>query len=171
MAGRFPTGVTVITATTAYGPVGFTCQSFTSLSLDPPLVSYNVSRSSGTWPLIREAGAFCVNVLAAGQEKIAQSFSERGVDRFDGVCYTCALGNGSPRLAGATAWMDATIEDVCSGGDHLIVIGRVVAAATGEDEQALLYHRGLYRSAHLNLHLGDARSSNALSDRQHRLHR
>ncbi|GAA2233484.1 flavin reductase family protein [Streptomyces amakusaensis] len=147
VAGRFPTGVTVITAATGSGPVGFTCQSFTSLSLDPALVSFNVSRSSSTWPLIREAGAFCVNVLAAGQEKIAQSFAERGVERFDGVKYTCALGTDSPRLAGTAAWLDATIEDVCGGGDHLIVIGRVIAAAVGEGEGALLFHRGSYGSA------------------------
>ena len=61
---------------------------------------------------MREAGAFCVNVLATGQEEIARSFSERGGDRFNGVKYTRALGNGSPRLAGAVAWMDATVEEV-----------------------------------------------------------
>lgn len=147
VAGRFPTGVTVITAMATTGPVGFTCQSFTSLSLNPTLITFNVSRSSRTWPLIRETGAFCVNVLAAGQERMARLFAGRGADRFDGAEYTCAHGNGSPRLAGATAWMDATIEEVCGGGDHLIVIGRVNSADEGEGEQALLFYRGSYAAA------------------------
>ncbi|MCX5360233.1 flavin reductase family protein [Streptomyces sp. NBC_00124] len=75
VAGRFPTGVTVITTSTSTGPAGFTCQSFTSLSLDPPLISFNVSRSSDTWPLVREAGTFCVNVLAADQQDTARALA------------------------------------------------------------------------------------------------
>ncbi|WP_405649207.1 flavin reductase family protein [Streptomyces sp. NBC_00019] len=146
VAGRFPTGVTVITTTTSTGPAGFTCQSFTSLSLDPPLIAFNVSRSSDTWPLVREAGTFCVNVLAADQQDTASAFARRHTDRFAGIPYSCLLGNGSPRLSGATAWLEATVDGTYAGGDHLIVIGRVTAAIAGEREEALLFHRGAYGS-------------------------
>lgn len=146
VAGRFPTGVTVITTTTPAGPAGFTCQSFTSLSLDPALISFNVSRSSDTWPPVREAGRFCVNVLAANQQDTARAFARRHTDRFAGIPYSCLLGNGTPRLSGATAWLEATVEDTYPGGDHLIVIGRVTAAVAGDREEALLFHHGAYGS-------------------------
>ncbi|MFF4269910.1 flavin reductase family protein [Streptomyces sp. NPDC001536] len=146
VAGRFPTGVTVITTTTPAGPAGFTCQSFTSLSLDPALISFNVSRSSDTWPLVREAGVFCVNVLAADQQETARAFARRHTDRFAGIPHSCHLGNGTPRLSGATAWLEATVEGTHAGGDHLIVIGRVTAAAAGDREETLLFHRGAYGS-------------------------
>ncbi|MEV7889949.1 flavin reductase family protein [Streptomyces sp. NPDC002817] len=144
VAGRFPTGVIVITTTTSTGPAGFTCRAFTSLSLDPPLISFNVSRFSDTWPLVREAGMFCVNVLAADQQDIARAFARRHPDRFADIPCSCVLGNGTPRLSGATAWLEATVEDTCAGGDHLIVIGRVTAAIAGEREEALLFHPGAY---------------------------
>ncbi|QXJ26984.1 flavin reductase family protein [Actinomadura graeca] len=146
VAGRFPSGVAVITAMSGSGPVGFTCQSFTSLSLDPVLISFNVARLSGTWPVIRAAGAFCVNVLAAEQAEIARTFAEAGVDRFAGVGFTCGPGNGAPRLAGAAAWLDATVEEVFGGGDHWIVVGRVSAAVPGDGDRALLFHLGSYSS-------------------------
>ncbi|WP_052745139.1 flavin reductase family protein [Streptomyces sp. WM6386] len=141
VAGRFPTGVTVITTATSTGPAGFTCQSFTSLSVDPPPISFNVSRSSDTWPPVREAGRFCVSILAADQQDTARAFARRHTDRFAGIAHSCLLGNGTPRLSGATAWLEATVEDTYAGGDHLVVLGRVTAAIAGEREEALLFHR------------------------------
>ncbi|MEV0120801.1 flavin reductase family protein [Streptomyces sp. NPDC050703] len=144
--GNFATGITVITAMPPEdGPAGFACQSFASLSLDPPLVSFMVARTSTSWPRIARAGAFCVNVLGAGQADLCRGFAVSGADKFAGVAYDAAPVSGSPRLAGATAWIDCTIQAVHTGGDHLIVVGRVDAlgAVDGEAEP-LLFHRGAF---------------------------
>ncbi|WP_394298730.1 flavin reductase family protein [Streptomyces rimosus] len=163
--GHFASGVTIITApaprtagaetgaetgaggTTAPGPAGFACQSFASLSLDPPLVTFMVARTSTTWPRIARAGVFCINILGAGQEALCRAFAVSGADKFAGVPYTPAPVTGSPRLTGAMAWIDCAIQAVHTGGDHLIVVGRV--AALGTDPEAaqagpLLFHRGTF---------------------------
>ncbi|MFJ6667754.1 flavin reductase family protein [Streptomyces sp. NPDC091383] len=146
--GTFASGVTVITAPAAEGergPAGFACQSFSSLSLDPPLVCFMVARTSTTWPRIARAGVFCVNVLGAGQAELCRAFAVRGADKFAGVPHTPAPRTGSPRLLGAAAWIDCTVHAVHPGGDHLIVTGRVDALGTTEDPPApLLFHRGRF---------------------------
>lgn len=146
--GTFATGVTVITAPPADGehsPAGFACQSFASLSLDPPLVVFMVARTSTTWPRIARAGVFCVNVLAAGQSVLCRGFAVSGADKFAGVPYDAAPVSGSPRLAGAAAWVDCAVHAVHTGGDHLIVVGRVDALGTTEEETApLLFHKGRF---------------------------
>lgn len=149
--GHFATGVTVIAARTRDGePVGFACQSFSSLSLDPPLVSFNVARTSSSWPRIARSGAFCANILAGDQQELCGSFavsSSTGADKFAGVDWSPAEGTGSPRLAGALAWVDCTIQSVHVGGDHLIVLGRVRALATRQDADAadpLVFYRGRF---------------------------
>ncbi|WP_329547006.1 flavin reductase family protein [Streptomyces sp. NBC_01356] len=154
--GNFATGVTVVTAPAAdaapgegggsgTGPAGFACQSFSSLSLDPPLVCFMVGRTSSTWPRIARAGVFCVNVLGAHQGELCRGFAVRGGDKFAGVVYDATPVTGSPRLADATAWIDCTIHAVHTGGDHLIVVGRVEALGTGDDEaDPLLFHRGRF---------------------------
>ncbi|MEU7257913.1 flavin reductase family protein [Streptomyces rimosus] len=150
--GHFASGVTIITAPApetagADGPAGFACQSFASLSLDPPLVTFMVARTSTTWPRIARAGVFCVNILGAGQGALCRAFAVSGADKFAGVTHTPAPVTGSPRLAGVPAWIDCTIQAVHTGGDHLIVVGRV--AALGTDTEAaqagpLLFHRGIF---------------------------
>ncbi|MET8942327.1 flavin reductase family protein [Streptomyces sp. NPDC004542] len=146
--GTFATGVTVITAPPADGassPAGFACQSFSSLSLDPPLVAFMVGRASATWPRIARAGVFCVNVLAAHQGEVCRGFAVSGADKFAGVAYDAAPVSGSPRLAGTVAWIDCTVHAVHTGGDHLIVVGRVDALGTGDRDGApLLFHRGRF---------------------------
>ncbi|MER5715069.1 flavin reductase family protein [Streptomyces sp. NPDC002132] len=146
--GTFATGVTVITASAGAGedaPAGFACQSFTSLSLDPPLVAFMVGRTSTTWPRIARAGVFCVNVLSADQAGLCRAFAVSGADKFAGVAHEPAPATGSPRLTGAPAWIDCTIHAVHTGGDHLIVVGRVNALGTsGTDEPPLLFHRGRF---------------------------
>ncbi|MFE1309000.1 flavin reductase family protein [Streptomyces sp. NPDC058755] len=145
--GHFATGVTVITAPPADGsasPAGFACQSFSSLSLDPPLVCFMVGRTSTTWPRIARAGVFCVNVLSAGQGGLCRAFAISGADKFAGVAYDEAPVSGAPRLAGAAAWIDCTIHAVHTGGDHLIVVGRVVALGAAEQGDPLLFHRGRF---------------------------
>ncbi|MEU6604898.1 flavin reductase family protein [Streptomyces shenzhenensis] len=146
--GHFATGVTVITAPAAEGdtsPAGFACQSFSSLSLDPPLVAFMVGRTSTTWPRIARAGVFCVNVLAADQGELCRGFAVSGADKFAHVPHDAAPVSGSPRLTGAAAWIDCTIHAVHTGGDHLIVVGRVTALGTPAQEAApLLFHRGRF---------------------------
>ena len=118
--GHFASGVVVVTAAGGHGPLGFTCQSFASLSLDPPLVSFAAARTSSTWPRIREVGAFCVNVLADDHEQHSEGFARSGVDRFAGVAWTPGPG-GAPILDGVAAWVAATLEHEYDGGDHTIV--------------------------------------------------
>ncbi len=148
--GHFASGVTVVTAydEEGGGPAGFACQSFASLSLDPPLVAFMVGRTSTTWPRIARAGAFCVNVLGADQEAVCRAFAVSGAhaDKFAGVPHTPAPTTGSPRLLGAPAWLDCTVHAVHTGGDHLVVVGRVHALdATDEGGDPLLFHQGRFR--------------------------
>ncbi|MFE7775840.1 flavin reductase family protein [Streptomyces sp. NPDC057445] len=144
--GHFASGVTVITAydTEGGGPAGFACQSFASLSLDPPLVAFMVARTSTTWPRIARAGAFCVNILGVDQGELCRAFAVSGADKFAGVTHAPAPVTGSPRLASAPAWIDCTIRTVHTGGDHLIVVGRVEALGAEEDGDPLLFHRGRF---------------------------
>ncbi|MEY9992172.1 3-hydroxy-9,10-secoandrosta-1,3,5(10)-triene-9,17-dione monooxygenase reductase component [Streptomyces sp. V4I8] len=159
--GNFATGVAVVTAPftadTAQAPTpgstpdspatpaGFACQSFSALSLDPPLVAFMVGRTSTTWPRIARAGVFCVNVLSAGQGELCRAFAVSGADKFAGVTYDAAPVSGSPRLAGTLAWIDCTVHAVHTGGDHLIVVGRVDAlGASDGDEAPLLFHKGRF---------------------------
>lgn len=149
--GHFATGVTVVTAPGAEtgdgDPAGFACQSFASLSLDPPLICFMVGRTSTTWPRIARAGVFCVNVLGAHQGDLCRGFAVSGADKFAGVAYDAAPVSGSPRLTGAAAWIDCTVHAVHTGGDHLIVVGRVEALGTGGDGDGvppLLFHKGRF---------------------------
>ncbi|MEU5532882.1 flavin reductase family protein [Streptomyces sp. NPDC020362] len=145
--GNFATGVTVVTAPPTEGspsPAGFACQSFSSLSLDPPLVCFMVGRTSTTWPRIARVGAFCVNVLAADQGDLCRAFAVSGADKFAGVAYDAAPVSGAPRLTGAVAWIDCTVHTVHTGGDHLIVVGRVNALGADGPDEPLLFHRGRF---------------------------
>ncbi|MFE7761246.1 flavin reductase family protein [Streptomyces sp. NPDC057438] len=125
-------------------PAGFACQSFSSLSLEPPLVAFMVGRTSTTWPRIARAGVFCVNVLGADQGELCRRFAVSGVDKFAGVAHTPAPVTGSPRLTGAAAWIDCTIHAVHTGGDHLIVVGRVEALDADDGTAPLLFHKGRF---------------------------
>ncbi|MDI6521586.1 flavin reductase family protein [Streptomyces sp. ARC32] len=145
--GRFCTGVTIISAVHDGRPAGFACQSFASLSLDPPLVSYAVAGTSTTGPRIERSGAFCATVLRADQGDLCRGFGRSGADKFAGVDWRPADGTGSPRIAGGLAWVDCRIETVIPAGDHRIVVGRVVDLSTPEnadDALPLLYYRGAF---------------------------
>ncbi|MFE7265774.1 flavin reductase family protein [Streptomyces sp. NPDC057592] len=145
--GHFASGVTIVTAhdpDDEEGPAGFACQSFASLSLDPPLVTFMVARTSTTWPRIARAGAFCVNILGAGQGELCRSFAVSGADKFAGVAYEAAPATGSPLLDSVPAWIDCRIQAVHTGGDHLIVVGRVAAMGAVDGADPLLFHRGKF---------------------------
>lgn len=141
--GHFASGIVVITAITPDGPAGFTCQSFSSLSLDPPLVSFSPARTSSTWPRIREIGRFCINVLADGHRDTSTAFARSGTDKYAGVAWSPAP-SGSPRLDGVVAWIDCTLHGEFPGGDHTIVVGRVRSLDADPDLAPLLFHRGAY---------------------------
>src|SRR5580658_9526448 len=104
--GHFATGVTVVTAVDG-DPVGFTCQAFAALSLDPPMVLLAPAKSSTSWPRIAQAGAFCVNILAADQEAVCRAFAVSGGDKFDGVAWTPGV-TGSPIITGSLAYVECT---------------------------------------------------------------
>ena len=140
--GRYPTGVCVVTAVSPEGtPVGMTVGTFSSVSLDPPLVSFMPMTSSSTWPIIREAGRFCVNVLSASQDGLARQFGRRLDDRFEGVAWSLDA-HGLPRVEGALAWIDCTMSRVIEAGDHEIALGAVEALEEGADEGPLVFFRG-----------------------------
>lgn len=140
--GHFCTGVTIITAVDGGDPVGFTAQSFQSLSLDPPLVLFAPQRTSSTLPRLQRAGSFCVNILGDDQEALCRAFASSGADKYQGVGWKPGAATGAPVLDGAIAWIEATIEHELDGGDHVIVIGRVVDLGVGEERRPLLFYRG-----------------------------
>lgn len=142
--GRFPTGVVVVTAIDADGrPAGMAVGSFTSVSLDPPLLAFFPDRSSTSFPRIRSSGSFCVNVLSARQERVCRAFATKGADKFAGLTWRPA-GTGSPILDGVVAWMDCDIENIQPAGDHFIVLGRVRNLDAGAADQPLVFFQGGY---------------------------
>lgn len=141
--GHFVSGIVVVTAAGRDGPIGFTCQSFASLSLDPPLVSFAPARSSSTWPRIRDVGAFCVNVLAADHQEVSAGFARSGTDKFAGVPWRPAP-SGAPVLDGVSAWIDCTLWQEYDGGDHTIAVGHVADLGADPARLPLLFYRGRY---------------------------
>jgi len=122
--GHFPTGVTVVTAAADGKPVGLTIGSFTSVSLDPPLVGFLAGKASDSWPEIERAGRFCVNMLSAEQSETCWLFAHETEDKFADIEWRpSAL--GSPILEGVLAWIDCTIHAIVEAGDHFFVMGLV----------------------------------------------
>ncbi|MGE4321414.1 MAG: flavin reductase family protein [Sphingobium sp.] len=142
--GHYPTGVCVVTAVEADGaPTGMVVGSFTSVSLDPPLVAFFPDRKSTSWPRIEKVGKFCVNVLGSDQQPLCRQFAASGTDKFAGVTHRVSA-NGSPILDGVVAWIDCTLDVVHEGGDHFIVLGRVVALEVDRPTSPLLFFQGGY---------------------------
>lgn len=148
--GLFCTGITVVTGFGDGHPVGLTCQSFASVSLEPPLVMFCPARTSQGWPVMQDSGAFCANILGAGQRQLSEDMATKGAHKFDGVAWRPAP-TGSPVLAGVLGYVDCVVEQVHEAGDHYIVVGRVRALGVGDLGQGgssasgpLLFHRGTY---------------------------
>ncbi|MFD3425089.1 flavin reductase family protein [Nocardia fluminea] len=139
--GHFATGVAVIAAHDGTRPLGFTCQSVVSVSLDPPYVSFCPAKSSTSWPLLREAGALCINILAQEQSALCRQFAVSGADKFAGVEWHRA-GNGAPALAGALAQIEVTVELEHDAGDHTVVLARVGDLRATEGAAPLLFYKG-----------------------------
>ena len=144
--GHYPTGVSIVTALDEAGaPLGMVVGSFTSVSMDPPLIAYFAMITSWTYGQIRPSGRFCVNVLAADQEPLCRAFASRGADKFTGVGWHPAA-TGSPILDDAVAWIDCETEAIHSAGDHDIVVGRVVDLDVAAPRPSLLFFQGGYGS-------------------------
>lgn len=138
--GHFPTGVVIVASP---GPVGTAIGSFQSLSLDPALVLFSITKTSSSWPKIREAGVFCVSVLAEDQEHVSRAFAQSGADKFAGLGYK-EMGSGSPRIDDCVAWMDCDLETTYDGGDHDIVVGRIREMGVEREVKPLIFFRGGY---------------------------
>jgi flavin reductase (DIM6/NTAB) family NADH-FMN oxidoreductase RutF len=165
--GQYPTGVCVVTATEPGGArAGFVVGSFTSVSLDPPLVAFFPTKSSAIWPQIKRAGRFCVNILSAEQENICRRFASRGVDKFADVNYREAP-SGSPIIDGVVAWIECDIERVDEAGDHYAVYGRVRDFNIENGSLPLLFFQGGYgRFAPLSMAASTGRTVSAKALRQ-----
>jgi 3-hydroxy-9,10-secoandrosta-1,3,5(10)-triene-9,17-dione monooxygenase reductase component len=146
--GRFASGVTVVTGISNDEPVGMTCQSFSSVSLEPPLVLFIPAKTSRAWPQIQRSGKFCVNFLAADQAELSNTMASRGIDKFADVKWTPSPTTGAPLLEGAVAHVDCSIHVVHEAGDHYVVIGRVLDLVADGDAPTdpLLFYRGEYRT-------------------------
>jgi 3-hydroxy-9,10-secoandrosta-1,3,5(10)-triene-9,17-dione monooxygenase reductase component len=141
--GHFATGLVVVTADTPDGPAGFTCQTFGSLSLDPPLVLFAASSSGASWGRVRQSSVVAINVLAADQEAVARLFATSGADKF--VDHDGARGpGGSPWLTGALAHLEGRVVGLSTHGDHDVCVVAVTTMRTGTG-QPLIYFRGGFR--------------------------
>ena len=141
--GTFMTGVTVVTTRGPDGaPLGFTANSFTSVSLDPPLVLVCLANSSRNFAAFTRAGGFAVNILSEAQKDVSNTFARPGEDRFSGVDWRDGP-NGGPIIGGASAWFDCSMFKTVDAGDHVILIGRVEAFETSP-APGLGYARGAY---------------------------
>jgi 3-hydroxy-9,10-secoandrosta-1,3,5(10)-triene-9,17-dione monooxygenase reductase component len=141
--GHFATGVTVITGSHEGEPVGFACQAFAALSLDPPLVLFCPGKLSGTWPRIARTGRLGVNILGTGQRDLARKFGVTAPDKFGGVGWSPAA-NGAPILHGVLAWAGCTVETVHEAGDHFVVTARVTELGDCAAGDPLLFYRGRF---------------------------
>ncbi|MGE6697970.1 flavin reductase family protein [Hyphomonas sp. NPDC076900] len=148
--GCFATGVTILTARDSAGqPVGLTANSFTSVSLDPPLLLACIARSSASSEVFRASAHFAVNVLHIGQQPASIRFSRRDEDRFGATPWEPGL-NGTPVLTGSLATFECARHDIHEGGDHIILIGQVERARFEPRRDPLLYFRGKYRRLHFS---------------------
>jgi flavin reductase (DIM6/NTAB) family NADH-FMN oxidoreductase RutF len=142
---RHAAGVVVITVS-GDTPVGFTATSFTSVSLDPPLVSFCLKRASSSWPSVATASHVGVHVLTEAQEQVARTFATTGVDRFAPPTQWHVGAHGIPILTGAHTLMVCRVVDRVPAGDHAIVIAEPVGGGHSDEAgEPLLYHMGRYR--------------------------
>ncbi len=146
----FPQGVTVATLTSGAGPSGITVSSFTSVSLDPPLVLISIAKGSAFHELLRGADAFAVSFLADDQKSVSDRFAGRtqAKDRFEGIRFSKGA-TGSPIVAGARAAIECRPWKVFEGGDHSIVVGEVVSAKVLNSKRPLVYYSQQYTTTEL----------------------
>ena len=143
--GQFCTGITIITTVHDDVAVGFACQSFAALSLEPPLVLFCPTKVSRSWRAIEASGKFCVNVLTEAQKPVSARFGSREPDKFAGIDWS-ASPSGSPIIDGSLSYIDCTVASVHDGGDHYLVIGAVQSLSEVPmiKPRPLLFYRGDY---------------------------
>lgn len=143
--GQFCTGITVITTVHDGVPIGFACQSFAALSLDPPLVLFCPTKHSRAWQAIEASGKFCVNMLHENQQHVSAQFGSKADDKFAGIDWRTS-GLGSPVIDGGLAHIDCTVHSVHDGGDHFVVFGAVQSMSEPQaiKPRPLLFYRGEY---------------------------
>lgn len=145
---HYPSGVTVVTLGSANGPVGFTATSFASLSLEPPLVSFNIAHTSSSLTALQAADSVVVHFLGEHQHDLAKRFARAADQRFTDRSLWTTLDTGEPVLHGTPIWIRATIQQLIPIGDHTLVVGLVTRVHDNTDEQPsaapLLYYRGRY---------------------------
>lgn len=141
--GCYPTGVAVITSMNEGRPISLVVGTFTSISLDPPLVGFFPGKGSRTWPLIEASGRFCVNVLGGHQVDLCRHFASKVEDKFADLSHGLSP-SGLPLIDEAVAWIDCAIQDVQAIGDHYLVVGAVEAMSASEVHKPLIFLRGGY---------------------------
>ena len=143
--GQFCTGITVITTMHEGEPIGFACQSFAALSLEPPLVLFCPTKVSRSWQAIEASGQFCVNVLTEKQKDVSARFGSKAPDKFAGIDWEVSR-LGSPIIGGSLAHIDCTVASVHDGGDHFVVFGAVqsLSELPKVKPRPLLFYRGQY---------------------------
>jgi 3-hydroxy-9,10-secoandrosta-1,3,5(10)-triene-9,17-dione monooxygenase reductase component len=141
--GHYPTGVCGITAMAEEGPVGMIVGSFTSASLDPPLVAFFPDRKSTSWPKIQSTGRFCVNVLSEKQRDVCRVLASKVERKFEALSYRLSDA-GVPILAGAVAWIDCSLFAVHEAGDHYMALGLVHSLDVESAQTPLLFFQGTY---------------------------
>ncbi len=143
--GRFATGVTVVTTLDRWErPRGITVNSFTSVSLEPPLVLFCLERTAQSAEAFSAAGHFAVNVLRREQEPLSVRFAGTAPDKWEGIAYE-RWSSGVPILSGCLANLECAREAIYEGGDHIILLGRVLDLRCEREGEPLLYYRGGYR--------------------------
>lgn len=142
--GNYPTGVVFVSARGEDGePIGMVVGSFTSVSLDPPMVAFLADRQSTTFPKIQAAGRFVVNVMASDQVSTCKVLGSRAPDRFDRVAWSPSAA-GIPVVEGGVAWIDCQLDEVVEAGDHVIALARVLDLKRVSDKLPLVFFRGDY---------------------------
>ncbi len=146
--GRYPAGVCVVTVDADGQKLGLTVGSLVSLSLDPPLVGFAISREAAMHELLREAGGCAISLLAAGQDWLAQHFAlgVPPIAMWHGIA-TEEGASGAPLLVGALGWLECTLRDEVAAGTHTFFISEVGGVEVGEDAPPLVRARGEYGSA------------------------
>jgi flavin reductase (DIM6/NTAB) family NADH-FMN oxidoreductase RutF len=142
--GQFATGVTIVTTRTPEGRLlGLTANSFNSVSLQPPLVLWSLARQSSSMPGFLQASHYAINVLAADQRLLAERFSRKGIDRFEGVAWRAGL-TGAPVIDGAVAVFECSHRSQHDEGDHLIFVGEVQHCRRRIGAAPLVFHGGRF---------------------------
>jgi flavin reductase (DIM6/NTAB) family NADH-FMN oxidoreductase RutF len=145
--GAFPTGVTAVAALVDGVPVGLTASSFVSVSLDPPMVSVCVAHTSATWPVLRRAARLGVSVLGAHQEQTGRQLSSRAGDRFAALRWRTSP-DGAVLLDDSSAWLECSVDQEITAGDHTILLLRVHDLDADPDVPPLVFHGSRYRRLH-----------------------